>query len=34
LIKELVFGSKLEVIQSSLPNPLIVIGPVCRTLWT
>jgi len=30
IIKELVFGSKLEVIQSNLPNPLIIIGPKCN----
>ena len=33
LMRELVFGSKLEVIQSTLPNPLVVIGPNCRTPW-
>jgi len=33
LIRELVFGSKLEVIQTTLPNPLIIIGPECRTPW-
>jgi hypothetical protein len=33
LMKELIFGSKLEVIQSTLPNPLVVIGPHCRTPW-
>lgn len=29
LIKELVFGSQLEKIQSTLPNPLVVVGPAC-----
>lgn len=33
LIKELVFGSKLEAIQSTLPNPLVVVGPQCQTPW-
>jgi nucleotide-binding universal stress UspA family protein len=27
LIQELVFGSKLEKVQSILPNPLLVVGP-------
>lgn len=31
LISELVFGSKLEAIQATLPNPLVVVGPDCRT---
>jgi hypothetical protein len=25
--KELVFGSKLELIQSELPNPMVIVGP-------
>lgn len=25
--KDLVFGSKLEVIQSELPNPMVIVGP-------
>jgi len=33
LISELVFGSKLEAVQASLPNPLVVVGPDCRTPW-
>lgn len=33
LVKELIFGSKLEMIQSALPNPLVVVGPKCRTPW-
>jgi nucleotide-binding universal stress UspA family protein len=33
LITELVFGSKLEAIQATLPNPLVVVGPACRTPW-
>jgi len=33
LISELVFGSKLEAIQATLPNPLVVVGPDCRTPW-
>ena len=33
LMKELVFGSKLETIQATLPNPLVVVGPHCRTPW-
>ncbi|MFQ5590949.1 MAG: hypothetical protein ACE5HE_07295 [Phycisphaerae bacterium] len=33
IIKELVFGSKLEAIQSTLPNPLVVVGPKCKTPW-
>ena len=27
IIRELVFGSKLELIQSLLPNPLLIVGP-------
>jgi hypothetical protein len=27
LAKELLFGSRLEVVQSVLPNPLLVVGP-------
>jgi len=30
LIRELVFGSKLELIQSTLPNPIMVVGPNCN----
>ena len=35
LIRELVFGSKLELIQTKLPNPIMVVGPHCdrRLLW-
>jgi nucleotide-binding universal stress UspA family protein len=33
LISELVFGSKLEAIQATPPDPLVVVGPVCRTPW-
>ena len=33
LMKELIFGSKLELIQSTLPNPLVVVGPNCRGPW-
>lgn len=33
LISELVFGSTLEAIQTTLPNPLVVVGPRCRTTW-
>jgi len=33
LIRELVFGSKLEAIQSTLPNPLVILGPECRIPW-
>jgi nucleotide-binding universal stress UspA family protein len=33
VIQELVFGSKLEAIQSTLPNPLVVVGPNCITPW-
>lgn len=31
LIQELVFGSKLEKVQSTLPNPLLVLGPRWRS---
>jgi len=31
LMTELIFGSKLEIIQTALPNPLVVVGPNCRT---
>ena len=31
LMQELIFGSKLELIQATLPNPLVVVGPNCRT---
>ena len=30
LMAELIFGSKLETIQATLPNPLVVVGPDCR----
>lgn len=30
LMTELVFGSKLEIIQAILSNPLVVVGPNCR----
>ena len=30
LMTELIFGSKLETIQATLPNPLVVVGPTCR----
>jgi hypothetical protein len=30
LMRELVFGSKLETIQKSLPNPALVVGPQCK----
>ena len=30
LMAELIFGSKLETIQATLPNPLVVVGPNCR----
>ena len=30
LMAELIFGSKLEIIQTTLPNPLVVVGPECR----
>ncbi|MCP4593083.1 MAG: universal stress protein [bacterium] len=30
LMAELIFGSKLETIQATLPNPLLVVGPDCR----
>jgi nucleotide-binding universal stress UspA family protein len=33
LIGELMFGSKLESVQATLPNPLVVVGPDCRTPW-
>lgn len=33
LMKELIFGSKLELIQSTLPNQLVVVGPNCRNPW-
>jgi hypothetical protein len=25
--RDLLFGSKLEVIQSELPNPMVIVGP-------
>jgi hypothetical protein len=33
LMTELVFGSKLEALQATLLNPLVVVGPNCRTPW-
>ena len=33
LMAELIFGSKLETIQATLLNPLVVVGPNCRTPW-
>ena len=33
LMQELIFGSKLETIQATLLNPLVVVGPNCRTPW-
>jgi hypothetical protein len=30
LVRELVFGSKLETIQKTLPNPILVVGPECK----
>lgn len=30
LVRELVFGSKLETIQNTLPNPILVVGPACK----
>jgi nucleotide-binding universal stress UspA family protein len=27
VVKDLVFGSKLELIQSELPNPMLIVGP-------
>jgi hypothetical protein len=33
LISELVFGSKLESIQATLPNPRVVVGLDCCTPW-
>ena len=30
LMTELIFGSKLEIIQTNLPQPLVVVGPHCR----
>jgi len=30
LIRELAFGSKMELIQSVLPNSMIIVGPYCR----
>ncbi|NOX55035.1 MAG: universal stress protein [Planctomycetes bacterium] len=29
---ELLFGSKLELIQRTLPNPLVIVGPSCKKL--
>jgi len=29
-VKQLVFGSTMEVIQSNLCNSLLVVGPKCR----
>ena len=33
LMTELIFGSKLETIQATLLNPLVVVGPNCQTPW-
>ncbi|MBW1741300.1 MAG: universal stress protein [Deltaproteobacteria bacterium] len=30
LIKELAFGSKMELIQTVLPNSMLLVGPYCR----
>lgn len=30
LIKQLAFGSKMELIQSVLPNSMVIVGPHCR----
>ena len=30
LIKELAFGSKMELIQTVLPNSMVIVGPNCR----
>ncbi len=32
LVHELVFGSTLELVQATLPNPLCVVGPHCRSM--
>ena len=32
IVRELMFGSKLETIQNTLPNPILVVGPNCRSL--
>ena len=29
--KDLLFGSKMEMIQTVLPNPVLIVGPVCRS---
>jgi nucleotide-binding universal stress UspA family protein len=29
VVRELLFGSKLELIQSVLPNNMLIIGPNC-----
>jgi len=29
IIRELVFGSKLETVQTLLPNPMVIVGPHC-----
>jgi len=31
LMRELVFGSKIEMIQRTLPNPILVVGRERRT---
>jgi nucleotide-binding universal stress UspA family protein len=28
--RDLFFGSKMEMIQTVLPNPLLIVGPGCR----
>jgi len=28
--RDLFFGSKMEIIQTSLPNPLLIVGPDCK----
>ena len=34
IIRELVMGSKLELIQTLLPNPLVIVGPHCTRFIT
>ncbi|NQV28113.1 MAG: universal stress protein [Rhodopirellula sp.] len=29
-VEDLIFGSRLETIQRTLPNPILVVGPECR----
>ena len=34
LIRELVFGSKMELVQTMLLNPMVIVGPLCnRFMW-